>query len=173
MAIAYAPIVLSTDFIDACVGSKTKELPNISKFLLKDHDNEEKFGTQLKEILKRAKTNGHRLLSRTPVYCTKDITNGPDTYMPIVQANGGIFGVYTGKPVLKKVNPEDDTDIPEPVYLISGLSPKEKSLWEGFTKMAEASNMIPRIVTTEWLLDLALTQEDHWNDEFLAKNQKS
>jgi hypothetical protein len=172
VAIAHAPVVLSTDFIDACTATKSKECPDPAKYVLKDTANEKKFGLKLKDILTRAKQNNKRLLAKTLVYSTSAIANGPDTYRPIVHANGGIFNIYQGKPVLKKISPEEDIGPAEPVYLLSGHTHQEKALWEKFETMAKESNMIPRIVTTEWLLDLALTQENNWSEEFLAKNQK-
>jgi len=172
MAIPYAPVVLSTEFIDACTASKSKECPDPANFLLKDAANEKKLGHKLKDILRRAKINNRRLLPKTLVYSTPNIVNGPETYRPIVVANGGIFNVYQGKPVLKKMSAEEDIGPAEPVYLLTGFTKGEKELWNKFETMARESNSIPRIVTTEWLLDLALTQEDIWDEEFLARNQK-
>lgn len=171
IAIAHAPVVLSTDFIDACITSKSKDMPNPSSYVLKDSFNEKKFNLKLKDILLRAKANNKWLLAKTPVYCTETVPNGPQTYQPIIMENGGIFGVFKGKPVLRKIAPEEDFGPAEPVYLVSGLTQAEKGLWPKFTENAVESNMIPRIVTTEWLLHLALSQQNKWSDEFLAVNQ--
>ncbi len=85
----------------------------------------------------------------------------------IVEANGGTFAIYSGRPTIKKVNPEDDEGPAEPVYLISGLRPDEKKLWPKFAEMATEGNMIPRIVDTEWLLDVALSQQQKWSESYL------
>jgi hypothetical protein len=171
-AIAHAPVVLSTDFIDACLASKSKDLPDTDDYLLRDTVNEKKFGLKLKDILARAKVNRKWLLHKTPVYFTEAIPNGPQTFKGIIDYNGGIWGIYKGKPVLKKIAPEEDIGPAEPVYLVSGLSPAERQLWPGFIAMAKDSNMLPRVVTTDWLLDVALSQKNKWSEDYLATNQK-
>jgi len=165
-ALASGPSVISTDFIDTCV--KEGELQEADEFLLKDAAKEKEFSVKLKDVVARAKANKRSLLRRVPIYATKDVPNGSDTYKAIVEANGGTFGVYTGKPTIKKVNPEDDEGPAEPVYLITGMRPDEKALWPKFTEMALEGNMIPRIVDTEWLLDVALSQQQKWKESYLA-----
>jgi len=126
---------------------------------------------KLKDAVTRAKANKRSLLRRVPIFCTAEIPNGSDTYKAIVEANGGTFAVYRGRPTIKKVNPEDDEGPAEPVYLISGKRPEERKLWPRFTEMAKDGNMIPRIVDTEWLLDVAMSQQQKWNDRYLAENK--
>jgi len=172
-ALASAPVILSTDFIEACTTTKQKEMPDLDKFILKDRANEKKFGYKLKDVLLRAKNNQRNLLAGVLVYATKEVPNGPETYKSIVEANGGIFGIYSGRPVIKKTTAEQDIGPAEPVYLITGLQPAEKKLWSKFTDMAEEGNMIPRVVSTEWLLDVSLSQQNKWCDDFLAANQES
>lgn len=167
-ALAYGPIIVSADFIDSCL--KKGDIADVNKFLLKDTENERKFSVKLKDSLARAKANKRSLLRRVPIYCTENIPNGPSTYKSIVEANGGTFAVYRGRPVIKKISPEEDTDPAEPVYLVTGLKPEERKLWPKFIEMAEAGNMIPRIVQTEWLLDVAMSQKQKWNDSYSALN---
>ncbi len=164
-ALASGPTVISTDFIDTCV--KKGELPKTDNFLLKDNAKEKEFKLKLKDVVARAKANKRSLLRRVPIYCTREIPNGSDTYKAIVEANGGTFAIYSGRPTIKKVNPEDDEGPAEPVYLISGLRPDEKKLWPKFAEMATEGNMIPRIVDTEWLLDVALSQQQKWSESYL------
>lgn len=142
--------------------------------MLKDVENEKKFGWKLKDILVRAKANKHCLLRGVPVYCTSQITNGADTYKAIVKANGGDFYVYTGKggAQIKPTKPEEDSIGPEPVYLITGPSPSERKLWPTFTEMARKGNMIPQIVNAEWLLDNAMSQKRNWHDKYLVEEAK-
>lgn len=137
-------------------------------FLLQDKEAENKFGLKLKDAVRRAKANKRNLLRRVPIYCTGDIKNGPDTYRSIVQANGGTFAIYTGRPFVKKTSPEEDDGPAEPVYLITGQTPNERKLWAKFAEMAVEGNMIPRVVDSEWLLDVAMSQTHKWDDRYLA-----
>ena len=168
-ALASGPTIVSSDFIDACI--KKQEMPKVEDFVLIDKENEKKFGLKLKDVLARAKANKRILLRRVPIYCTKDIPNGPETYRAIVESNGGTFAVYTGRPTIKKTNPEEDEGPAEPVYLITGHKPIERQLWPKFAEMANEGNMIPRIVTTEWLLDVAMFQKQKWDKKYLAENE--
>jgi hypothetical protein len=170
-ALASGPIVISTDFIDACVKGKKGDLPDAEDFLLKDTAKEKDFGVKLKDVVVRAKANKRCLLRRVPVYITKELPNGAE-YREIIEANGGTFSVYTGKvPSIKKVNPEEDEGPVEPVYLISGQKPDERKLWPKFTTEAKEGNMMPRIVDTEWLLDVALSQQQKWSDRYLVEKK--
>ncbi|KAI1004062.1 hypothetical protein K3495_g4153 [Podosphaera aphanis] len=164
-ALASGPVVVSTDFIDACL--KEKEIPSVDDYLLNDLENEKKFGVKLKDALSRARANKYGLLRRIPIYCTDSVPNQPETYKDIVEANGGTFGIYRGRPTIKKAKSKEDDGPAEPVYLISGTSKAEKDLWPKFAKMARTGNMIPRIVETEWLLDTAMAQQEKWDEKYL------
>ncbi len=59
---------------------------------------------------------------------------------------------------------------PDPVYLITGDSLQERSLWPKFEKMARQGNMEPRVVVSDWLLDCAMKQEVVFEDRYLARN---
>lgn len=168
-ALASGPTIVSSDFIDNCV--KNGEVPEVEDFLLKDKDNEKKFKLKLQDVVARAKANKRSLLRRVPIYCTSEIPNGPATYEAIVKSNGGIFCTYTarGGSKIKPTNPEDDDGPPEPVYLLTGTRPEERKLWPKFTEMAKAGNMIPRIVHSEWLLDVAMSQLLKWDDAYLVQ----
>jgi hypothetical protein len=170
-AVASAPVIVSTDFIDTCI--QKGKVPDIEDFLLKDQANEKKFNLKLKDVLARAKSNKRGLLRGIPVYCTAQIANGPDTYKAIVKANGGEFHLYTGKggAQIKPTKPEEDTIGPEPVYLITGPRPEERKLWPAFTEMAQKGNMIPRIVHAEWLLDVAMSQRARWSEDYLVNDE--
>ncbi|CAG8957201.1 hypothetical protein HYFRA_00009402 [Hymenoscyphus fraxineus] len=166
-ALATGPTILHTSFIEAC--GKSSVLPNTEAHLLKDTENEKKFDVKLKDAVVRAKANKRSLLRHVPIYCTNDVPNGSDTFKSIVQANGGIFSLYAGKISLKKVDPKDDPNGPEPVYLITGDKPNDRKLWPGFIAMAKRANMIPRIVTTSWILDVGMAQQLIWKDEYLIE----
>jgi hypothetical protein len=167
-ALASGPVIVSSDFIDTCLSEG--EVPEVEDFLLKDKDNEKKFKLKLPDIVARAKANKRSLLRRVPIYCTEQIHNGYKTYQAIVESNGGVFNTYKAKggPTIKPTDPEDDDGPPEPVYLLTGPRPDERSLWPKFTAMAKAGNMIPRIVNAEWLLDVAMSQQLKWNNSYLA-----
>jgi hypothetical protein len=169
-ALASGPMILTSDFIDQCVAKG--KIPAVEEYILKDQQNEKKFGLKLKDAISRAKTNKRSLLRRIPIYCTADIQNGPGTYKDIVNSNGGALAIYTGRPFVKKTSPEEDDGPAEPVYLLSGQKPTEKKLWSTFAEMAEEGNMVPRIVDPEWLLDVALSQQNKWNNKYLAEKKK-
>jgi hypothetical protein len=167
-ALATGPTIVSSDFIDTCIHEG--EVPPVEDFQLRDQENEKRFGLKLKDVVSRARANKRNLLRRVPIYCTAEIPNGSDTYKAIVESNGGMFSVYRarGGPTIKPTSPEEDEGEPDPVYLITGARPEERRLWPKFVEMAEAGNMIPRIVTSEWLLDVAMSQQLKWNDKYLA-----
>lgn len=168
-ALAMGPTIVRSDFIEACI--KTGKVPDAEDFDLKDLDNEKRFKLKLKDAGRRAKANKRSLLKHVPIYCTQDIANGPETYKDIVKANGGMFAIYNGKPTIRKTNPAEDEFGPEPVYLITGQKPTERKLWGSFTAMAKDGNMLPRIVTTDWILDVAMAQQQKWADTYLAEGQ--
>ncbi|KAH8598799.1 hypothetical protein B0O99DRAFT_26080 [Bisporella sp. PMI_857] len=171
-ALASGPTIVSAGFIDHCI--EHGEIPHAADYPLGDTTNEKKFKLKLKDALVRAKANRRCLLKGiSAVYCTAEIPNGTDTYRDIVTANGGTFLIFRGRgvPTIKPTKPEEDDGPAEPVYLLSGDRPEEKKIWSKFTEMAEAGNMIPRIVKTEWLLDVAMSQELKWNDVYLATSR--
>lgn len=95
-----------------------------------------------------------------------------DVYKEIVATNGGTFAVYRGRPTIKQIKPEDDDGPAEPVYLISGDAKSERELWPKFMEMAKQGNMIPRIVVTDWLLDVAMAQKLTWDKNYLIEKRQ-
>lgn len=171
-ALATGPTIVASNFIDvSSATSRNGKAPIVEDYLLKDVESEKKFGLKLKDVVARAKANKRNLLRRVPIYCTNEIPNGSATYKAIVEANGGTFTLYRGRPTIKKVNPEDDDGPAEPVYLLTGQSPAERALWPKFEQMARDGNMIPRIVDPEWLLDVAMSQQHKWNEGYLIKKR--
>lgn len=171
IGLAHGPTIISTNFIDTAL--KSKVLPNPKDFILDDKETEKKFGLKLKDVVSRAKKNDRRLLAGCPIYCTAEIPHGWDTYRLIAEANGATFLLYRGRggATIKPTKPEEDDGPPEPVYLMTGLTVAEKGLWPHFVEMAERGHMEPRIVTTEWLLDCALSQQLLWDKKkYLAKS---
>lgn len=172
-ALAHAPIVLSTDFVDQCL-AENKRLPP-ENFLLNDLESEERFGYKLTDATARAKENKGQLLRGYTIYCTEFIHGGFDTYKAIVEANGGKCLLYRARAssnISARTGATDrghdkmDLDTPEYLYLLSGVSPEEARLWPKFRQLAKGMEMEPRIVKNDWLIDLALSQRIQWQEMY-------
>ncbi|KAK6223777.1 BRCA1 C Terminus domain-containing protein [Colletotrichum tabaci] len=169
--LARGPTILSSDFIDAALD--TGEVPDPDEFLLKDKQNEKKFGVTIETAVSRARANLGKLLWTVPIYCTANICNGPDSYKAIAEANGAMFKLYrarSGTTIKPTTEEEDGGAPPEPVYLLSSNSAEERSLWPKFEEMARKGHMDPRIVAADWLLDVAMTQQVSFDEKYLARN---
>lgn len=164
-ALAYAPLVISTDFIDACL--QANEFLDPEDFLLEDEENEKKLGFSLHLSRERAKSNGNQLLKGRCIYCMENIRGGFETFKTIVEANGGRCMLWRGRKGTTvpsgRADSEGgvDTDANNEVYLLSGEEDRnqQKSLWNRFKDMAEGSRKIPRIVAADWLLESAMSQQ--------------
>ncbi|ORY61292.1 uncharacterized protein BCR38DRAFT_348498 [Pseudomassariella vexata] len=163
-------VVLSSTWIEKCLDEG--EVPPPEDYLLVDKENEKKFGLKLQTSVNRAAKNGGKLLWNIPIYCTASIKNGTDSYKAIAEANGAIFLVYAARSgtTIKPTNPEEDEVGPEPVYLLSTASPEEKKLWKRFEDMARQGNMEPRVVASDWLLDVVMKQELSFDEKYLVTN---
>lgn len=163
VAIAYAPTIVSTDFIDACL--EQNELLDPDNFKLMDDANEKKFGVSLELARERATENRHQLLQGRSIYVVDKIHGGFDTYQAIVEANGGQCMTYRGRrgtliPSRRAGSEGSTDDDPQnEVYLLSSDSKEDKKLWPQFTKMAEGSRKVARIVKSDWLVDSAMVQK--------------
>lgn len=162
-ALANGVTILNSNFIDTCITSNT--VPEPKDFILVDKAAEKRFGVVLADAVARAKANKRRLLAGVAVFCTENIPNGGETYKSIVESNGGDFAVYKGR--RGAISRREEGDVDE-VYLLTGMSKKEKALWPGFEKMAMEAGHRPRICLTDWLLDTAMAQEVKWRDSYLA-----
>ncbi|KAK4190739.1 BRCT-containing protein 1 [Podospora australis] len=161
--------ILNSSFIDACL--ETGKRPDYKDYLLVDEENEEKFGIKIGTAVGRARANRGRLLWGIPIYCTADIKNGVENFKAIADANGAIFKVYRARSgtTIKPTSAEEDGGAdPDPVYLLSGTTAAEKNLWPKFEEMAIKGHMEPRIVTGDWLLDVAMKQELTFDRKYLA-----
>ncbi|KAI1329409.1 BRCT domain-containing protein [Xylariaceae sp. FL0255] len=163
-------MVLSSTWIEQCL--ETKEIPDPDEYILKDKENESRFGLKLETSIRRAQENKGRLLWGIPIYCTSSIKNGIDSYQAIAEANGAIFMVYGARSgsTIKPTKPEEDELGPEPVYLLSTSSPEEKKLWKRFEDMAKRGNMEPRVVASDWLLDVVMKQKVTFDEKYLVSN---
>ena len=170
---AYAPMVLSTDFLDDCL--EQRKLVRPEDYILRDPEGEKRHSLKLKDVSKRAKANKGRLLRGQAVYCTEHVYGGFDTYKSIIQANGGRGLLYRARAgsitsakagYLDSTDDDDEPEEPEHVYLISGGKAEEQKLWPKFSQMVESIWKVPRIVRTDWMLDLALSQEIRWDESY-------
>jgi hypothetical protein len=174
-ALAYAPEVLSTAFLDHCLSKK--QLPSDAEKVtlrLVDQDNEAKFLPKkgsLERSLKFARENKRKLLKEWQIFCTEKVAGSWETYKDIVEVNGGTFFLFTGKSKmsLKKngARSKSQDDEWQQLFLVSGTRPEEKALWEKFRKMAKDNRMEPVIVETDWLLGVAMGQDTEvWNPKW-------
>ncbi|KAI0187537.1 hypothetical protein EV127DRAFT_144692 [Xylaria flabelliformis] len=163
-------IILSSTWIEECLD--TKQVPDPEKYVLRDKENEKRFGLKLETSIQRAQENNGQLLAGIPIYCTAGIKNGTESYQAIAEANGAIFMVYGPRSgsTIKPTNPEDDEGGPDPVYLLSTSTPEEKKLWKRFEDMARRGNMEPRVVASDWLLDVVMKQEISFDKKYLVSN---
>ncbi|KAI1141618.1 BRCT domain-containing protein [Hypoxylon sp. FL0543] len=162
--------IVSSSWIEDCLDKK--QLLDPQDYVLKDEENEKKFGIKLTTSVRRARENKGKLLWNIPIYCTNNIKNGPAGYQAIAEANGAIFMVYGTRSgtTIKPTRPEEDEGGPDPVYLLSNTSPEEKKLWKKFEAMATNGNMEPRIVAADWLLDVVMNQEVTFDEKYLVTN---
>ena len=161
---AYAPTIISTDFIDKCL--EKDEILDPEDFLLQDKANEKRFHISLAQSLKRAKENRNKLFQGRTIYCVESIHGGFDTYKSIIEANGGQCNMYRGRPgtMVPSRRADSETSTTDEaaqaeVFLISGQDKEQERLWPKFRQMAEGSRKIPIIVRSDWLLESAMAQK--------------
>jgi len=164
LAMAYAPTIISTEYIDKCL--EKDEPVNPEDFLLQDKANEKRFHISLAQSQKRAEENRNQLFRGQTMYCVENIQGGFDTYRSIIEANGGHCNSYRGRPgtmVPSRRGSSDASTTDEAaqaeVFLISGKAKEQARLWSRFRQMAEGSRKVPRIVRSEWLLESAMAQQ--------------
>jgi hypothetical protein len=180
-ALACAPTIVSTTYLDAAL--KSNKLPPPEKHLLEVKDFEEANGVRISEAMTRATQNKHRLLKDWTIFCTQNVAGGFDTYKDIIEANGGKCAMWKGRTTSitaskRPKNPateesqnqkEDEGDV---LYLISDPDKKEFGNWAKFRELAEKHDMVPRIVKTEWILNVAMSQYVHWKEEWELDEEK-
>lgn len=152
-----------------------------NKYALRDKEAEKRYGFTLEQARKRAEKNRNRLLrGRNTIFCVETIRGGFEAFKSIVETNGGSCAMYRGRPVAvvgRTKEEEDSTDSDEDgdgdrgveeneVYLISGNDKSHMRLWPKFRAMVRDAQKIPRIVRSEWLLEIAISQEWRWKDEW-------
>ena len=176
-ALARAPVIISTDFVDDCLSEN--KLLDPDNYLLDDKDGEQRLGYKLSESIDRAKENKGRMLRGYSIYCTEAVHGGFDTFKSIIEANGGkclLYRARAGPNTALRAGLEGDTDgsdsgTPAYLYLISGTTPEEAKLWPKFQQMAEGMGKTPVLARTDWMLNSALSQRVHWTDGYALTEQ--
>ncbi|PVI08471.1 BRCT domain-containing protein [Periconia macrospinosa] len=180
-ALACGPTLLSTEFLDYAL--KHGKIPPLEKFPLDVSEYEKEHKIKMADSIVRAKQNKHRLLKNWTIFCSNNVRGGFETFQKIIVANGGVCQAWTNRTTKltaakRKIDAlpeevsqnliEDEGDV---LYLISESKKSETSLWKSFRKMAEQHDMIPRIVSTEWLLNVAIAQKMIWKEEWELKEE--
>lgn len=168
-AIAHGPIILSTDFVDQCLAENKRLQPE--DFILQDVEGEARLGFKLTEATARAKEHNGHLLQGHAVYCTEAINGGFDTYKAIAGANGGkclLYRTRAGSHPVARASRSDDSL--QYLYLLSGDTTDEVKLWPKFRQTAQGNGMIPRIVKSDWMIDVAMSQRIHWQEFYEWKD---
>lgn len=174
-ALAYAPVIMSADFVDSCL--KQDELLDPEDFPLVDKTAESKFHISLAKSLENAKKNKNKLLRSFRVYCVEDIRGGFEAFKSIVEANGGECLLFRGRLALNNTSRREESDDEdeqmqddEPgrneAFLLSGAERKHARLWPRFRQLAGDVKWTPRIVRVDWLLDMAMSQALRAADEY-------
>lgn len=168
-ALAHAPVILSTDYVDDCLKENQRLDPN--DYHLQDEDGESRLGNKLTDTIERAKRNKGRMLHDYTIYCTEGVHGGFETYRAIVEANGGKCSLYRGRAGMNSTAKGGTHDASgsdhgeaEKIYLISSSGPEDAKLWTKFRQMVESMGKVPVVVRNDWLVDMALSQQPQWRD---------
>jgi hypothetical protein len=174
-ALAYAPMIVSTEFITSCL--KNDELLNPLDFPLEDKEAEKKYNFDLSSVTENAKKNKNKMLQGYRIYCVEDVRGGFDAFKSIVEANGGECMLFRGRLALasssrreesddEEIEPEDDHPARHEVFLLSSATTKHSRVWSRFRQVALDIQKTPRIVRVDWLLDMAMSQSTRAADEY-------
>lgn len=179
-ALAYAPVIMSTDFVTDCL--KQDKLLDPADFPLVDKAAESKYHITLANALERARKNKNQLLRGFRIYCVEDIRGGFDAFKSIVDVNGGECLLFRGRLALANYSRREESDDEESemetdgpgrneVFLLSSIEPGHARLWQRFRQVAADVKRTPRIVRVDWLLDMAMSQELKGAEEYELDEQ--
>ena len=108
------------------------------------------------------------------MYCSPHVHGGYETYKTIVEVNGGrciLFRPRHGSATAKGLG-EKEMDVdsqgsdPSSVYLLTRDSPEDRNLWARFRSMVAEQGKTARLVNTDWLLDVAMSQRMGWDAKY-------
>lgn len=173
-AMAGAPTILSINFALDCLTQD--KLLNPKDYPLIDKVGEDSYHFKLADAVKRAKANQGHLLKGQTLFITQDVRGGPQTYRDIIEVNGGKCTVFKGRSTSLAIAEQSEDEMTDPngfLYLISGTSKPETNLWPKFQEQVEAEGREARIVKTDWMLDIALSQKIRWDRSYEAKADES
>ncbi|KAJ5659513.1 hypothetical protein N7507_005964 [Penicillium longicatenatum] len=166
-ALAYAPVIVNTDFVTKCL--KEDKLLDPADFKLIDKAAESKFRFSLAKATDKAKANKNKLLRGFRIYCVEDIRGGFEAFKSIVDVNGGECMLFRGRLALTNPSRREESDDEESeedgesrrhdVFLLSSAESKHARLWPRFRQVAGDIKRAPRIVRVDWLLDMVMSQE--------------
>ena len=175
-ALASSPLVVDTSYLDYAL--KHEKLPTKPP-VLQDKDAESRNGFKLSDALARAEVNDGNLLRGWTIFVTDAIKGGFKTYQEITEVNGGECLLYKGRSGLKlprrvrddpnaggETQHQGDDDEYDHVYLVSGTTAPEKKCWEMFRKQARDHKLEARVVTSDWLLNAAMSQMVRWDEKW-------
>ncbi|KAA8908448.1 BRCT domain-containing protein [Sphaerosporella brunnea] len=157
-ALARAPIVVSTDWIEACV--REERLVDANDYVLNDPEGEKRLSVELASSLARARENKGKLLEGQTVYCTSGVPGGFDVCKRIVDANGGVCVLF--KTAKRPANAPDS----ERIVLLSSDSANCKRWWPKFEGMAKRMRREWSIYKSDWLLETAMNQQVAWSKKY-------
>ncbi|KAL5393260.1 hypothetical protein DPSP01_000089 [Paraphaeosphaeria sporulosa] len=178
-ALADGPQLVGSEYLDYAI--KHNKLPDAKKYPLDYSEFRKQHDIDLSDAITRAKQNKHRLLKDFTIFCTQKAKF--DVYKDIVAANGGkclkwdnrTTAVTASKRKIdsqpKEVSQNLEEDEGDVLYLISEPHKDELKLWTKFRELAEKHDMVPRIVSNEWLLGVAMAQKIHWKPEWELKEE--
>jgi hypothetical protein len=183
-ALANSPKVVNISYLDTALS--TNRLPDIDSYLLEDDEAEERLGFRMDEALERGEMNANRLLHGWTIFVTEKVSGKFETYKEIISINGGTAVPYKGRANVisgPRLPPSEDTDAGaevenqggdeelDRVYLVSSTSDEEVKLWEKFETEAKKKGLEPRIVKTDWLINLAMSQRVEWDEKWELKEE--
>lgn len=152
---ARAPVVVLTDWIEACL--RAHQIVDTTPYLLKDPENEKRFGMNLAESLELARANKQKLLDGIAIFCTEHVHGTFEVCKSIVEANGGICVSWK-----KQKRPANVPKAAKYVLLSSHDNVSDKGTWKSFRSMSVENGIDYKIYKADWLLDLAMKQKIEW-----------
>ncbi|THY24010.1 hypothetical protein D6D01_05760 [Aureobasidium pullulans] len=183
-ALANSPSVVDIGFLDEALSTNT--LPDVDEHLLSDDEAEERLGFRMDAALERGEVNANRLLHGWTIFVTEKVSGKFDTYKEIISINGGTALLYKGRTNVitgpripasedPEAGPETENNGKEEeldkVYLISGTANEEVKLWEKFRQEARKKGCYGRVVKTDWLINLAMSQKVEWDEKWELKEE--
>lgn len=190
-ALPSAPIFVNIGWLNAMV--KKHARVDYLDYELKDPDGERQLDISLNTCLANAKRNIEKggMFKGWTVFATENVTGGFETMHGVVKANGGECLQFKGRetkiphsgdgPEVMNLISDDDGDVnmddedkenstqengKSLIYMVS--VEKDKALWKRFKTMTAEKGFRPRIVKSDWLWRVGLSQDaTEWDDKWL------